>query len=222
MKIADLLTYGRKLAKSSQQELDILIRELPKDATKTTILRLLADQMTILLQTGKTDPDEFRKRLGAEGLPSLSLPPRHMPGKRNDDIYTPVRRCIDSDKVHIKGTGFEFGVESLRKFPGDEWLNDEIILACLHLSDRLPFVRVGSCIPIHQETKPRIMPRPFEKAKKQMKTWHDSDEELIGIFPLLLHNMHFSLLEINEREKCVFHYDSLGRSGHEDLKVHTA
>ncbi|KAG5781416.1 hypothetical protein H9Q73_004935 [Fusarium xylarioides] len=168
----------RKLAKSSQQELDILIRELPKDATKTTILRLLTDQMTILLQTGRTDPDEFRKHLGAEGLSSLSLPPHHMYGKRNDDIYTLVRRCIDSDRIHIKGTGFEFGVESLRKFTGDEWLNDETILACLHLSDKLPFVRVGSCIPIHSETKLSIMPRPFEKAGKQMTTWHDSERRV--------------------------------------------
>ncbi|KAG5752599.1 hypothetical protein H9Q70_004737 [Fusarium xylarioides] len=167
-----------KLAKSSQQELDILIRELPKDATKTTILRLLTDQMTILLQTGRTDPDEFRKHLGAEGLSSLSLPPHHMYGKRNDDIYTLVRRCIDSDRIHIKGTGFEFGVESLRKFTGDEWLNDETILACLHLSDKLPFVRVGSCIPIHSETKLSIMPRPFEKAGKQMTTWHDSERRV--------------------------------------------
>ncbi|KAF4948049.1 hypothetical protein FSARC_13842 [Fusarium sarcochroum] len=207
-----------KLAKSSQQELDILCRDLPKDKTKTTVLRLLADQMVILLQTGKTNPGVFREHLETDGPSSLRISSPHKHGRRNDGIYTRVLGRIVSDRVHIRGTDFEFDIGSLRSITGDEWLNDQVILACLHLCDKHSFIRVGFCIPVHRQTKSGIVPRPFEMAKKQLESWHKSNEELVGLFPLLLHNNHFSLLEINEREKCAFHYDSQWRSRHDDIK----
>ncbi|KAM0554145.1 hypothetical protein ACHAPJ_006944 [Fusarium lateritium] len=213
------LTYDRKLAKSSQQELDILCRDLPKDKTKTTVLRLLADQMAILLQTGKTNPDVFREHLETDGPSSLRLPSPHKHDRRIDGIYTRVLDRIVSDRVHIRGTDFEFDIGSLRSITGDEWLNDQIILACLHLCDKHSFIRVGFCIPVHRQTKSGIMPHPFEIAKKQLESWHKSNEELVGLFPLLLHSNHFTLLKVNEREKCAFHYNSLGRSRHNDIKV---
>lgn len=49
----------------------MLIRELPGSPETITILRLLADQMSLLLETGRTNPDKFRDDLEGEGLPIL-------------------------------------------------------------------------------------------------------------------------------------------------------
>ncbi|KPA38771.1 hypothetical protein FLAG1_08395 [Fusarium langsethiae] len=223
--IGILLKNPWQLAKSSQPQLDILIRGLLGDPEKMTVLELLTDQVALFLDIGKTDSGKFRKDLETEGLPlSSPLPPL----KRGElgDLYTLVRDSIDGDRLLIAETDFEFGVESIQKLDGTTWLNDEVILACLHLSDRLPFVRIGFSIPVHQQTEVhRPMPRPFERAAKQLEEWRSMTEEqswLICFFPLLQHENHFSLLEVNERERCVFHYDSLSKGECNDIKVQTA
>lgn len=54
-----MLIYGRRLAKSQESVLDTLIRELLGSPEKLTVLELLAKQMTLLLETGRTNPDKF-------------------------------------------------------------------------------------------------------------------------------------------------------------------
>ncbi|KAK7403727.1 hypothetical protein QQX98_010499 [Neonectria punicea] len=123
----------------------------------------------------------------------------------------------------VKGTDFRFSVKSLRRLGAMRWLNDEVILACLYLADKLAFVRVGFSIPIHRQTRAHsAIPRPFERAAKQIAEWHcqtEARDGLVCFFPLFQHDNHFNLLEINEREGSVYHYDSMSKGENVDIKV---
>ncbi|MFD2317080.1 Ulp1 family isopeptidase [Halomonas organivorans] len=58
-------------------------------------------------------------------------------------------------------------------------------------------------------------------ASKKIADWHNELEEpgcLISLFPLFQHHNHFSLLEVNERDNSIIHYDSMG-SENPDIKV---
>ncbi|KAK7407901.1 hypothetical protein QQX98_009912 [Neonectria punicea] len=217
-----LLKNAWRLAKSPESALDTLIRELPGSPEKMTVLRLLADQMALLLETGRTNPDKFRDDLESEGLPA-SDPGSSTGCAEPDAFYEQVRDSIAGDMLLVKGTDFRFGVESLRRLGVTRWLNDEVILACLHLADKLAFVQVGISIPIHRQTRAHsAIPRPFERAAKQMADWHRQTEAwspLVCLFPLFQHQNHFSLLEINEREGSIYHYDSMGKGENVDVKV---
>jgi hypothetical protein len=170
------LTYGRRLAKSTESALDTLIRDLPGSLEKMTVLRLLADQMTLLLETGRTNPGEFRGGLESKGL-QVSDPGSTTTAVELNAFYKQVLNSITCDTLLVTGTDFRFGVESLRRLGATRWLNDEVILACLHLADKLTFVRVGFSIPIHRQTRAHdTIPRPFERAAKQMAAWHHQVE----------------------------------------------
>jgi len=178
--------------------------------------------MILLLELGRTHPGEFR-----DGLESESLLVSNLGSSTRcvelDTFYEQVLNSITCDTLLVTGTDFRFGVESLRRLSATTWLNDEVILACLHLADKLNFVRVGFSIPIHQQTRGRsAIPRPFERATKQMAEWHrqvEAHSPLVCFFPLFEHQSHFSLLEINEREGFIYHYDSMGKGENADVKV---
>lgn len=218
----DQLTCGRRLAKSPELVLDTLVRELSGNPEKMTVLQLLADQMTLLLETGRTNPDKFRYDLESKGLP-FSDPGSSTRFVELDGLCKQVRDSISGDMLLVKGSDFRFGVDSLRRLAATTWLNDEVILACLHLSDKLAFVRVGFSIPIHRQTRAHsAIQRPLERAAKQMTEWHRQEgarNRLVWFFPLFQHQNHFSLLEINEREGSIFHYDSMGEGENADVKV---
>ncbi|KPA36875.1 hypothetical protein FLAG1_10333 [Fusarium langsethiae] len=210
------------LGKSKESDLKKLTKDLVSNREKMIVLSLLDQQMDIFSQTGKTDLGNFRKSLEVEGLASsiLPVPPTNL--KLHDILHKQVRARIQGDKLIVKGTDFGVDVDSLKRLSGTTWLNDEIILACLHLSDKSPFVRVGFSIPIYQTDEPgNIMPRPFQRASSKMREWRNlngKDDPLIGIFPLNLHNRHFTLLEINERAECILHYDSQSDANHKDIE----
>ncbi|KFA81045.1 hypothetical protein S40288_00769 [Stachybotrys chartarum IBT 40288] len=138
----------RRLAKSPESALDMLIRELPGSPEKMTMLRLLEDQMTLLIEIYRMNPDRFNDDLESQGLPSLDLGLSTGYGEL-DGLYEQVRNSITGDMLVVKGTDFRLSVDSLRRLSGTRWLNDKVILACLHLSDKLAFVQVGFSILIH-------------------------------------------------------------------------
>ncbi|KAM5349963.1 hypothetical protein ACJ41O_006468 [Fusarium nematophilum] len=216
-----LLKNAWYLAKSPEPALDTLVKELPGSLEKATVLRLLADQMTLLMETGRTNPDKFRYDLEREGLP-FSGPCSSTGCVELDSLYEQVRGSITGHMLLVNGTDFRFSVDSLRRLNGTRWLNDEVILACLHLSDKLAFVRVGFSIPIHRQTRRQsTIPCPFERAAKQMADWQHqggASSRLVCFFPLFQRQNHFSLLEINEREGSIFHYDPVGEGENADVK----
>ena len=219
------LICGRRLAKSPEPELKTLIKQLQETPEKMAVLRLLAEQMTVFIKTGRTDQVQFRAGVDREGLSGPE------PGLNNgrlelDTFHKQVRDAANGDKLVVTGTNFRFGVDSLRRLGARRWLNDEIILASLHLSDKLAFVRVGFSIPMHKQSEPQsAIPRPFERAAKQMADWHcqaKATGPLVCFFPLFQHQNHFSLLEVNEIDGYIYHYDSLSQGDNATVRVGTA
>lgn len=184
------------------------------------VLKLLESQVKILLDTGRTDHTKFRDELGSKALAVLD-PGVPTGDKELDSFYDKVKESGTNNKLLIKGTNFQFPIDSLKRLGKTGRLNDDIILACLHLADKLPFVRVGFSIPIHQ-SKRKALPRPFQMAEKKMAEWHRQVEvrcDLVCFFPLLHHESHFSLLEFNERDGSIYHYDSMSEGENADVKV---
>ncbi|KAI1288770.1 hypothetical protein F5Y03DRAFT_79342 [Xylaria venustula] len=175
------------------------------------VFGLLDQQLEKLLADGQTDPVVFRKSLQSCKL--LSATPQ-IP-----DVYTDVhtfqqevRQSATGNILSVKGTGFSFEAETLSRLGGTEWFNDDLIIFCLHLADRLSYVRVGFCVPLHKQAKPQAkVVRPFERTSQVIKEWNAAEphENLVCFFPLCHHGTHFSLLEVNQRDKTMYHYDSI-------------
>lgn len=184
------------------------------------VLGLLREQMNALLGTGKTNPDNLRDDLETQGLMAKSQPldlARAVASLQNE-----MRGACGKGRFSIQGTTFELNVESLHRLPAPGWFNDQLILACLHLAQKHSYIRVGLCVPLHREVAPHgRVAKPFERAALQIQAWTTDalEESLVCLFPLFQHNNHFSLLEINLREDCVRHYDSLAGSSQDDVRV---
>jgi hypothetical protein len=54
-----------------------------------------------------------------------------------------------------------------------------------------------------------------------IKKWHAAEGEscFVSFFPLFLRGDHFSLLEINETDGCVYYYDTLERGDKADVRA---
>ncbi|KAJ4160335.1 hypothetical protein NW754_003460 [Fusarium falciforme] len=217
-----LLKDAWQLANSPEVTLDTLVRGLLGSPEKMAVLRLLEVQVALLLETGRTSPDKFRHDLRSASLSSPS-PALSAACVELGTLSEQIRDSITGNMLLVEGTDFLFGVGSLRRLSGRTWLNDEVILACLHLSDKLAFVRVGFSVSIHQQMQAHsLMQRPFERVVEQMAKWHrqvEAGTRLVCFFPLFQSQSHFSLLEINEREESIFHYDSMGETENSDIKV---
>ncbi|KAI0810079.1 hypothetical protein GGR55DRAFT_679306 [Xylaria sp. FL0064] len=171
-------------------------------------------------KNGRTDPVAFRQALEDQDLLGAS--------KQTSDISQEVislqkdmKLSAPSDMLLIKSTEFRFDVETLDRLSGAEWFNDELILLCLRLADKLPYVRVGFSVPIHQQDRPRKMvAKPFERAARVIEEWKNAepDNRLVCFFPLFQHGDHFSLLEVNHRDNAIYHYDLLKKATHTEIK----
>lgn len=150
------LTSCRILGKSSQSDLDELIAGLSRDPKKMAVLRLLDEQMDLLMDTGKTNLALFDSGLKTGDL-SSKVPSAYLqdPDLHNN-IYAQVQIRIQGDHLAVKGTGFQFSVDGLKTLGDGKWLNSGIVTASLDVSDKLPFVRVGSYIPTQSQEGPYL------------------------------------------------------------------
>lgn len=85
-------------------------------------------------------------------------------------------------------------------------------------------MRVGWSVPIHSTLDTDLLlERRFEKAAAQVSKWREELDELklVCFFPLLLHDEHFTLLEINDKDGFIYHYNSFKGSSKDtrDIKV---
>ncbi|KAK5988506.1 hypothetical protein PT974_09989 [Cladobotryum mycophilum] len=167
------------LGKSSEEVLDKLIAELPRNEAKWAVLKLLDVQVTEFFRTGRTNETLFNDGLRPTG-PKVVPPPQLTQAK--------MLQIPEQGRLLVRE-------------------------ACLHVLDKLSFVRVGRCISIHYKTGPNsgaIMKDPFQVAARKMESWREEMQaEPVCFFPLFLRNNHFSLLEINHQTKTIHHYDSI-------------
>jgi hypothetical protein len=108
--------------------------------------------------------------------------------------------------------------EQLR--PG-RWMSDEIIMAVMQIVDKPAFVWHGLSIPLDEivHGQLRAIKRPFANWARQMANYRRVTKEtgiLVYFCPINHQNNHYSLLEINEPERKIRHFDSLAERARQD------
>ncbi|KAI3341954.1 hypothetical protein F4824DRAFT_495815 [Ustulina deusta] len=208
------------LATSKRNVIKHMISELQKDQEKMNILQHLERQIDLLLENGQTDPAAFKKALQDE-IPVETSERTLDISKEVMSLQRQMRVSVSGDVLQVRNTEFRFDIETLHRLGGTEWFSDELILLCLHLADRLPHIRIGFSIPIHQQDRPRkVVAKPFEKAARLIEEWKKAEpnDRLVCLFPLFLHGDHFTLFEVNYGDNAVYHYDSFTTKTHTEIK----
>ncbi|KAL5597829.1 hypothetical protein FOBRF1_011622 [Fusarium oxysporum] len=219
----DGILFKVGLGKSRDTELDTLIIELTHQIQKVEVLGLLSEQIKFISNTGRTSPALFREQLVKRGYPDPYATSPTTGSNEVDAFVDEVRDSNTSGRLLIPRANFKFDIASLQRLAPTTWLNDDIVLACLHLSTRLPFVRIGFSVPMHRQTATRagsLVPDPFQRASSVISGARASKTEtLVWLFPLFQRNNHFSLLEINERDEKIYHYDSMTHGENTHIKT---
>lgn len=102
-----------------------------------------------------------------------------------------------------------------------EWLNFSDIAAALEMTDRPVFVRLGLSVPLHKkDANGEVTPlsNPLRRWRKKIDDYkcegrNDIEDLQVYICPLNVKANHFTLLEINEQTKMIYHYDSMANHG---------
>jgi hypothetical protein len=120
-----------------------------------------------------------------------------------------MKDCNHTNRLQIRDMRVGFAIKTLNKLNKGQWFNDELIQFCLHLSDKLPHMRVGFSVAIHNDNTGEVLPNPLIWAAKHIEKENMKDEggQLIFLFPLFLQNNHFILLEVNQINGCIYYYD---------------
>lgn len=192
--------------------MEYFIKELKNDRRKCLVLTLLAKQVNLLFEAGGTNESEFCEQLRGNEFQLLD-------GSAQECLKMEVQQFCDkfwqSDQLRVEGTQHTFEAESFLRLHQKMWLNDDIILACMHLSRKLPCVSVGWSLRIHSSEPRQDGEYPFLPnflsgaiSRVQKRQNRERPKENIHFFPLFEWNNHFSLLEINMKEDSIYHYDS--------------
>ena len=102
-----------------------------------------------------------------------------------------------------------------------EWLNCWDIAAALEMTDRPVFVRLGLSVPLQKNDangEATRLSNPLRRWRKKIDNYrHEGKIDFEGpqmyICPLNVNDNHFTLLEINEQTKMIYHYDSMASHG---------
>lgn len=121
-----------------------------------------------------------------------------------NELIVNFRQSSVSGRLLVKSTGHKFSVDSLETLALNKSSSIDMITACLHLFAKRPGVRVGSPISFYYTLR-----RPLEKAAKQMAMLDGAETcpRQVFFFPLRHCNNGYSLLEVNIRDRYIFHYD---------------
>lgn len=136
-----------------------------------------------------------------------------------EEVSTKVmgkRKLEKDDGIAIDG-GIELPCDMLNRLRQGEWFDGWLLMAGMAMSDRPSFVRYGYSVPLEQfESKMRRVARPLAGWRKKIEAFRTEAQgrqggeiRLIYFCPLNCNGNHFTLLEINEQEEKIYHYDSM-------------
>lgn len=129
------------------------------------------------------------------------------------------RKAEDDDVIVLDGKT-ELSCDIFSKLRPGEWFDAWLILACMTISKKPHFVRCGYSVPLDQlgpSGKISRIRRPLAGWRKKVDNFrrevqpqsHGEEYHLIHLCSLKHENRHFSLLEINEQDRTIYHYDSM-------------
>lgn len=145
--------------------------------------------------------------------------------KEDISIKVLEKELEGNDIITIQG-GTEFSCDMFnRLFPG-EWFDAWLLLAGMKMADKPSFVRYGYSIPLgnikssRSKSKKKRVPTSFSGWRKKIESFKTEAQDengasvpLVYFCPLNLHGNHFTLLEINEQDEKIYHYDSMADEG---------
>ena len=149
-----------------------------------------------------------------------------------DDVSTKVlgkRKLEDDDSVAVDG-GLELSCNIFNMLRRGKWFDAWLVMAGMKMSDKPSFVRYGYSVPLDQferfsGSSTRPVSRPLAGWRKKVERFSSEAQIQLGRGIRLVHfcplnrKNHFTLLEINERERKIYHYDSMADHGVIDGKV---
>ncbi|KAF2187985.1 hypothetical protein K469DRAFT_99732 [Zopfia rhizophila CBS 207.26] len=113
-----------------------------------------------------------------------------------------------------------------------EWFDRWLLMAGMTMLDKPYFVRYGYSIPLDQSErfgrygKMRQVSRPLAGWRRKVEVFRNKAQKeqgeeicLVYFCPLNCNDNHFTLLEINEQEKMIYHYDSMADRDVIDVKL---
>ncbi|KAN0074015.1 hypothetical protein V8E54_007952 [Elaphomyces granulatus] len=208
--------------KMGMGELDVLVGNI---RARFRLLDILDQQLRLLI-TDKPDLDSLLMSeedfwdlkltfaLEAEAMPTGSL------DTAIDSLTADVSSKVFSkpvlekeDSVMVDGR-VEISCDTFNQLRRGEWLDNWMVFAGIQMSDKPYFVKCGHSIPFNvpfgRAGGMRHAPRPLAGWRKTIEAYQEQYGQNILVYfcPLNVNLNHFTLLEINEREKAIYHYDS--------------
>ncbi|KAK5401667.1 hypothetical protein LTR06_011031 [Exophiala xenobiotica] len=223
--------------KMEGKQLDELIRNIQADPRRMQLLGILGTQLERLVCKGQPDLHALYDELRQEQLVSrdeleclrvtFPLDSDPMPKGSLDmavhrlieDVSTKVlgkRKLEDVDAVAVNNISVT--CDTFDRLRYGEWLNDNMINLAMNISDKPDFVRHGYNVPLDKRGKTRTT-RPIDRPlaawarginrlREKERSGFESTTPLVYFCSLSHYCVHFTLLEINDQEKVVRHYDS--------------
>lgn len=112
------------------------------------------------------------------------------------------------------GDAVELPLKSLDRLRPGLWLDLWLIAAAMELTDKPSWVRYGLSIPLDGNKNGKIIPhtKPFGLWRRRIDEHRgegNGDVRQIYFCPVNINMNHFTLLEINEQLRMIYHYDSM-------------
>lgn len=170
--------------------------------------------MDLLFEKGSVSESIFCKQLQEKGFQFTGYKSlQECLDMELKELRQNIQRSMTGHQLVIKSTKHFFEAEELHRLGLGRWLIDDLVLACMQLSPKLPFVRVGGSIRTHEKDDNErvfLLTDPFKTIPDVIKNWKNKtkEEQHIYLFPLSQRCNHFSLMEINTSEGYIHHYDS--------------
>ncbi|KAJ9503197.1 hypothetical protein H2202_001351 [Exophiala xenobiotica] len=223
--------------KMEGKQLDELIRDIQADPRRMQLLGILGTQIEWLVCKGRPDLHALYDELRQEQLVSqdelerlrVTFPLDSDPMPKGS-LDMAVHRLIEdvSTKVLGKRKFEDVDIVAVNNIPVTcdtfdglrygEWLNDNMINLAMNISDKPDFVRHGFSVPLDEggrtrTTRPIDRPlaawaRGINRLREKERSGFESTTPLVYFCPLNHYGAHFTLLEINDQEKVIRHYDS--------------
>ncbi|KAK5042846.1 hypothetical protein LTR84_012801 [Exophiala bonariae] len=222
----------------SGEQLDVMIRDIQKDPRRILLLDILGRQLEDLIAEKSPDLHELCETLRAENLvleeecqvlhailcvdaDAVSKATLNAAVEQLiKDVGAKVlgkRKIREGNSVAINN-GVELDSNIFRRLREEDWFDAWTIVAAMQISDKPFFVHHGYSVPLdelgrNERMKPVKRPlagwaqKIIDFRKKAYEIYGDSTR-LVYFCPLNHGNRHFTLLEINEREEVIRHYDS--------------
>jgi Ulp1 protease family, C-terminal catalytic domain len=127
------------------------------------------------------------------------------------------KQSLDDRDTFVIHDCVNIPADSLHRLRPGRWLDSWILKVAMHISDRPSSIKFSESIPVNytgSDGQVRPTTKPFQAwAKSIAQLRREAEAEsctpLIFFCPIYSNESHFTLLEINDSEKAIRHYDSL-------------